>query len=152
MRRDAAGFFHFVDRVGDTFRWKGENVSTGEVADAVCGWHEVRDAVVYGVEVPGYDGRAGMVAVVADRGLDLAAFRTHLTMRLPEFARPVFVRLLGEIETTGTFKPKKQDLVRVGFDPSATTDRLFVNDREAGAFAPLDTAVFECIRSGRFRL
>ena len=97
MQRDAAGFFHFVDRVGDTFRWKGENVSTGEVADAVCGWHEVRDAVVYGVEVPGYDGRAGMVAVVADRGLDLAAFRTHLTMRLPEFARPVFVRLLGEI-------------------------------------------------------
>jgi len=152
MRRDAAGFFYFVDRVGDTFRWKGENVSTGEVTDAVCAWPEVLEAVVYGVDAPGYDGRAGMVAVVADGGLDLAGFRTHLTMRLPEYARPLFVRLLGEIETTGTFKPKKQELVRTGFDPNATTDALFVNDREAAAFVPLDAEAFERIRSGRLRL
>ena len=152
MRRDGAGFFHFVDRVGDTFRWKGENVSTTEVAEAVCSWPEVREAVVYGVEVPGHDGRAGMVAVVTDGELDLGSFRTHLTNRLPEFARPVFVRVLTEIETTGTFKPKKQDLVRSGFDPNLTTDALFVNDRDAGAFVPVDESVFECIRSGRVRL
>ncbi|HKW47874.1 MAG TPA: long-chain-acyl-CoA synthetase [Gemmatimonadaceae bacterium] len=156
MRRDAAGFFHFVDRIGDTFRWKGENVSTGEVADAACAWPEVREAVVYGVDVPGNDGRAGMIAIVTDSGgvggLDLAGFRSHLSARLPEYARPMFVRLLSEIETTGTFKPMKQELVRTGFDPNATTDALFVNDRESGAFIPLDAALFECIRAGRFRL
>lgn len=152
MRRDAAGFFYFVDRIGDTFRWKGENVSTGEVTEAVCAWPEVRDAVVYGVEVPGHDGRAGMVAVVCDGGVDLDGFRRHLTTRLPEYARPVFVRLLSEIETTGTFKPKKQDLVHVGFDPCRTADALFVNHRETDAFVPLDAALFERIQSGDVRL
>ncbi|HEX4683955.1 MAG TPA: long-chain-acyl-CoA synthetase [Gemmatimonadaceae bacterium] len=152
LRRDAAGFFHFVDRVGDTFRWKGENVSTSEVENAVCSWPEVREAVVYGVEVPGSDGRAGMVAVVADAPFDLDGFRAHLTTRLPDYARPVFVRLLREIETTGTFKPKKHDLVQSGFDPRATTDALFVNDREAAAFVPLDAALFERIRDACLRL
>jgi fatty-acyl-CoA synthase len=152
MRRDAAGFFHFVDRIGDTFRWKGENVSTGEVADVVCAWPEVREAVVYGVQLSGHDGRAGMVAVVTDGELDLAGFRSHLATRLPEYARPVFVRMLREMETTGTFKPVKQDLVRAGFDPSATTDAIYVNDRQSGAFVPLDAALFECIQTGRFRL
>jgi fatty-acyl-CoA synthase len=152
MRRDAAGFFYFVDRVGDTFRWKGENVSTGEVADAVCAWPEVREAVVYGVEVPGYDGRAGMAAVVIEDSLDLAGFHDHLATRLPDYARPLFVRLIGEIETTGTFKPKKHDLVRAGVDPQATTDALFVNDRTTGAFVRIDAALFNDIRSGRFRL
>ena len=152
MRRDATGFFYFVDRVGDTFRWKGENVSTGEVADALCACPGVREAVVYGVEVPGYDGRAGMAALVAEGALELNGLRTQLTSRLPEFARPVFLRLIREIETTGTFKPKKQDLVRTGFDPHATNDALFVNDRNAGAFVPVDAPLFDSIRSGRFRL
>jgi fatty-acyl-CoA synthase len=152
MRRDAAGFFHFVDRIGDTFRWKGENVSTCEVADAICAWPEVKDAVVYGVAAPGYDGRAGMVAIVVDGELDLVGFRAHLTARLPEYARPVFVRILREIETTGTFKPKRQDLVRIGFDPSATRDPLFVNDRESNAFIRLDGALLERISTGQLRL
>jgi fatty-acyl-CoA synthase len=152
MRRDAAGFFHFVDRIGDTFRWKGENVSTGEIADAVCAWPEVKEAVVYGVAAPGYDGRAGMVAIVVEDELDLIGFRAHLTARLPEYARPVFVRILREIETTGTFKPKRQDLVRIGFDPSATSDPLFVSDRESNAFIRLDGAVFARISTGQLRL
>jgi len=152
MRRDAAGFFYFVDRVGDTFRWKGENVSTSEVTEAVCTWHQVHDAVVYGVQTPGFDGRAGMVAIVSDGELDLDGFRKHLTTRLPDYACPVFVRLLREIETTSTFKPKKQDLVRSGFDPNETSDALFVNDRAAGKFVSLDTALFERIQSGGVRL
>jgi fatty-acyl-CoA synthase len=152
MRRDAAGFFYFVDRVGDTFRWKGENVSTSEVTEAVCSWHQVHDAVVYGVQTPGFDGRAGMVAIVSDSELDLDGFRKHLTTRLPDYACPVFVRLLREIETTSTFKPKKQDLVRSGFDPNETSDALFVNDRAAGKFVSLDTALFERIQSGGVRL
>jgi fatty-acyl-CoA synthase len=152
MRRDAAGFYYFIDRVGDTFRWKGENVSTSEVTEAVCTWHQVHDAVVYGVQTPGYDGRAGMVAIVSDGDLDLEGFRKHLTTRLPDYACPVFLRLLREIETTSTFKPKKQDLVRSGFDPSETDDALFVHDRDSGIFVSLDTALFERIQSGGFRL
>lgn len=152
MRRDESGFFYFVDRIGDTFRWKGENVSTAEVADAVCAWPEVREAVVYGVEVPHHDGRAGMVAVVTAGGaLDLAGFRAHLAARLADFARPVFVRMLGILETTETFKPRKTELVRTGFDPRLTTDALFVNDRDASAFTPIDECVFERIRSGQMR-
>ena len=152
MRRDAAGFFHFVDRVGDTFRWKGENVATTEVAAAVCAWPGIKDAVAYGVSAPGHDGRAGMVAIVVDGELDLNALLSHLTCRLPEYARPVFVRILREIESTGTFKPKKQDLIRVGFDPHATTDPLFVYDRESDGFVRLDAAAFERINSGQLRL
>jgi fatty-acyl-CoA synthase len=91
MRRDEDGYFYFVDRIGDTFRWKGENVATSEVAEAICGFHGIKEANVYGVAIPGTDGRAGMATIVTDDGLDLAAFRTHLVDRLPEYARPVFL-------------------------------------------------------------
>ena len=93
-----------------------------------------------------------MAALVAPTGLDLLRFREHLAKRLPEYARPVFLRVLPEIETTGTFKPKKQELARIGFDPRAITDSIFVNDRDAGAFVPLDATLFERIRGGQFRL
>ena len=151
MRRDAAGFLYFVDRVGDTFRWKGENVSTSEVAEAVCAWPQVREATVYGVEVPGRDGRAGMVALVAHGELDMTGFRSHLRTRLPEYARPVFIRVRHEIESTGTFKPQKQALVRTAFDPSATTDILYANDRERDSYVRLDGTVFDRIQAGEFR-
>lgn len=152
MRRDAAGFFFFVDRVGDTFRWKGENVSTGEVTEAVSAWPHVRDAAVYGVEVPGSDGRAGMAALVVDGALDLGGLQAHLSARLPEYARPVFVRVIREIAMTGTFKPQKQELLRTGFDPRATRDALYVHDRDAGTFVPLTGEVFARIQSGQMRL
>ena len=151
MRRDAAGFLYFVDRIGDTFRWKGENVATSEVAEAICAWPQVREATVYGVELPGHDGRAGMVALVAEDDFDIAALRSHLTSRLPEYARPIFVRVMREIETTGTFKPKKQELVSDAYNPSATTDVMYVNDRECDSYRRLDTAMFDRIQAGQFR-
>lgn len=152
MRRDAAGFLYFVDRIGDTFRWKGENVSTGEVAEAVCSWPQVREATVYGVEVPGHDGRAGMVALVSDGELDIVGLRSHLKSRLPEYARPVFLRVMRELESTGTFKPRKQDLMNTAFDPDATADVMYVNDRERDAYALLDRPMFDRIRAGDFRI
>lgn len=152
MRRDAAGFLYFVDRIGDTFRWKGENVATSEVAEAVCAWPQVRQATVYGVEVPGHDGRAGMVALVTDGDFDIAGFSSHLTTRLPEYARPVFVRVMRELESTGTFKPKKQELVSEAFNPGATADEMYVNDRERDSYVRLDDAMFDRIRVGQFRL
>ena len=83
MRKDEQGYFYFVDRIGDTFRWKGENVATSEVAEAITAFPAISEANVYGVSIPGTEGRAGMAALVLDGELDLAAFRRHLAERLP---------------------------------------------------------------------
>ena len=93
MRKDKNGYFYFVDRIGDTFRWKGENVSTTEVEEAIGRFDDVMEANVYGVEVPGRDGRAGMAAIVAKDNLNLAGLRDHLARHLPEYARPMFLRI-----------------------------------------------------------
>ncbi len=152
MRRDAGGFYYFVDRVGETYRWKGENVSTAEVLSALAVAPGVKEGVVYGVSVPGTDGRAGMAALVVDRTFDLEALRAEAVRRLPVYARPVFVRLLPALESTGTFKPRKQDLVRSGFDPGQMSDPLYVDDARANAYVRIDSELYEDIVAGRFRL
>jgi fatty-acyl-CoA synthase len=152
MRRDRAGFFYFVDRVGATFRWKGENVSATEVAETICGCPGVNHAVVYGVAIPNTDGRAGMAAIEATEAFDLARLRRHLAERLPEYAHPVFVRILREIDTTGTFRPKTQDYVKAGYNPGATDDAIYLNDRTRQAFVRLDEALFERLEAGDLRL
>jgi fatty-acyl-CoA synthase len=152
MRRDKHGYFYFVDRIGDTFRWKGENVSTTEVAEIISQFPGVEDTNVYGVTIPGRDGRAGMVALVCDRELDLQAFRQYLVDRLPDYARPVFLRVRREMDMTATFKQRKIELVRQGFDPNATGDPVYFNDPAANAFVRLDPALFEKVVSGQVRL
>ncbi len=152
LRRDARGFYYFVDRLGDTFRWKGENVSTAQVLSALADLPGVREGVVYGVQVPGADGRAGMAALVVDAGFDLAAFRSRLSERLPAYARPLFLRLLIDLPATATFKPQIHALRRAGFDPRATKDPLYVDDPRAGGFVPLDLAGYEDIAAGRLCL
>jgi fatty-acyl-CoA synthase len=152
MRRDESGFFYFVDRVGETYRWKGENVSTAEVLTALTASRGVLDGVVYGVAVPGADGRAGMAALVVDAAFDLAVFRADVAERLPAYARPVFLRLLSTLEATGTFKPRKQDLVRAGFDPARIQDPLYFDDPRAGRYLPLDAALYAAISSGKVRI
>ena len=107
MRMDAGGFFYFVDRIGDTFRWKGENVATSEVAAALMEFPGIREATVYGVAVPGTEGAAGMATLVADGALDFAELRRHLARRLPAYARPLFLRLKDRIDTTATFKHRQ---------------------------------------------
>ncbi len=128
MRLDAQGYFHFVDRLGDTFRWKGENVATSEVNDAVRDGPGVVDATTYGVVVPGTDGRAGMAAIVVDDRFDFEDFARHLARRLPIYAQPVFIRISATLDATETFKQKKQQLVREGFD-APTLDRSAVLQR-----------------------
>src|SRR3984957_19692664 len=152
MRRDEAGFYYFVDRVGETYRWKGENVSTAEVLTALTASRGVLDGVVYGVTVPGADGRAGTAALLVDENFDLAAFRADTASRLPVYARPVFLRLLKSIEATGTFKPRKQDLVQSGFDPARISDPLYFDDPRTQAYVPLDAALFAAISSGAVRI
>lgn len=152
MRQDEKGYFYFIDRVGDTFRWKGENVATCEVSEALCGFPGVKFANVYGVSVRGTEGRAGMAAVVAEGSLDLAALRRHLIDRLPCYARPLFLRILHRLPTTGTFKLPKQDLARDGFDPQSTTDPIYFNDSDQGAFIPLDQKLYDSLQAGQIRL
>jgi fatty-acyl-CoA synthase len=152
MRQDEQGFFYFIDRLGDTFRWKGENVSTAEVAQALASCPGVIDAVVYGVPLPGTEGRAGMAALVIGDGFDLIAFRSHLADRLPDYARPLFLRICGEFATTSTFRPKSHELSREGYDPSVIRDELYFDDRDRAAFLKLDAALYERIVSRRIRL
>lgn len=109
--------FQFVDRTGDTFRWRSENVSTNEVAEVLNAHSQIKMANVYGVEVPGTEGRAGMVAFELDGGveLDVAEFQTLVERDLPAYAQPVFIRVLRSAETTMTFKLLKGELREQAF-------------------------------------
>lgn len=152
MRKDEQGYFYFVDRIGDTFRWKGENVATSEVSEAICAFLGVTHAIVYGVTVPATEGRAGMATLAVDDELDLAALRGHLASRLPPYARPLFLRFRKNMDLTGTFKYSKTELVRQGFDPDTGDDMVFFDNPEAGAFTRLDKDLYERIQAGSIRL
>jgi fatty-acyl-CoA synthase len=152
MKLDEAGYFHFVDRVGDTFRWKGENVATSEVNEASVDCPGVVEAATYGVEIPGADGRAGMAAVVVDDRFDLADLRDYLLRRLPAYACPVMIRICAALDSTETFKQKKQELMRAGFDPRLVKDPLFFRDPTSGAYRPVDAASHAGILDGSIRL
>lgn len=152
MRKDDKGFFYFVDRIGDTFRWKGENVATSEVSEAICAFPGVAHANVYGVAIPNTEGRAGMVALVTEPDLDLHAFREHLITRLPSYARPLFLRVRDNIEVTGTFKYSKTDLVRQGYDPVSTADVIYFDNPESQSLIRLDKALYDRIQVGQIRL
>jgi fatty-acyl-CoA synthase len=151
MRRDEHGYFYFVDRIGDTFRWKGENVSTGEVGAALLAVPGIREANVYGVTVPGLDGRAGMAALVVDGDFNLEALPVRLKA-LPHYARPIFLRLSPRIEVTGTFKQRKVDLVREGTDPSAIADPLYFLDPDSDRYERLTPERYAEIVEGRIKL
>ena len=152
MRRDASGFFFFIDRVGDTFRWKGENVAASEVAAAITAFPGIREANVYGVRVPGTEGAAGMATLVVDGELDFGKFRQHLATQLPAYARPLFLRITDQIDATGTFKHTKSDLQRDGYDPAATSDRIYFDHPAQRAFVQVDVPLFAGIQNGKLRL
>jgi len=153
LKQDAEGYFYFIDRIGDTFRWKGENVATSEVGEALSVYPGVKEANVYGVRVGALDGRAGMAAVVAGPEFDLAGLPAHLEKQLPAYARPIFLRCLrNEMEITGTFKHRKVELVKEGFDPSLIHDPLYWFDAEAKTYQPLDPATYLKLASGEVKL
>jgi fatty-acyl-CoA synthase len=152
MREDADGYFYFIDRIGDTYRWKGENVSTMEVAEIVGSFPGIHEANVYGVEVAGREGRAGMAAIVCTPGLDLVALHSYLVARLPDYARPLFLRVCESIEVTATFKQKKIGLAKEGFDPDGIADEMFFDDPRKRAYVRLDRALYRAIVSGEVRV
>ena len=147
LARDGDGFYAFVDRIGDTFRWRGENVATMEVEAALRAAPGVQDCVAYGVAVPHADGKAGMAAVTPKGPLDLAALLAAADT-LPRHARPLFLRVVGAVEATSTFKPKRAALAAEGFDPARVKDALYVYDAASGGYVTLDGARHHAIAHG----
>ena len=152
------GFRHaqFVDRLGDTFRWKGENVSTTEVENMVCEYHKIAEAVVYGVEIPNTNGRAGMAAITLVDGeelneADLSAMVNVFKKCLPSYAIPVFLRVQAKVETTGTFKYQKNKLKEGAFNPAKTSERLLVLLPGATAYCDVNAEIFNNIQNYQYR-
>ena len=152
------GFRHaqFVDRLGDTFRWKGENVSTTEVENMVSEHEKIAEAVVYGVEIPNTNGRAGMAAITLTDGAelntaDLTDMVNVFKKCLPAYAIPVFLRVQAKVETTGTFKYQKNKLKEDAFDPSKTTERLLVLLPGASCYCDVTAEIFNNIQTYQYR-
>lgn len=151
MRQDSEGYVYFVDRIGDTYRWKGENVSTAEVEQRLAEAPGILEVIAYGVPIPGQEGKAGMVALVVDGRFSQKAFAEWVDQELPTYARPAFVRLIKAADTTGTFKYRKVDLVAEGFDPDKVDGALFVRGGKSG-YTKLSEAARAAILSGETRL
>ncbi|KAG7208409.1 hypothetical protein KM043_014641 [Ampulex compressa] len=150
--QDEYGYFYFKDRIGDTFRWKGENVATAEVESIISQITNQMDAIVYGVEIPGMEGRAGMAAIGDPQGLlDLKEFAKELEAALPSYARPIFLRIAKEIEITSTFKLRKVDLQKEGFDPGKIQDKMYLRHGSKG-FVELTEDLYREILSGSIKL
>jgi len=143
LRYDEDGYVYFIDRVGDTFRWKSENVSTQEVAESLGDYPGLEILNVYGVKVPGHEGRGGMATLVMQEGhgFDPAGFYALCDQRLPRYAMPLFVRVSGQADLTSTFKLRKVDLQRESYDPGNFTDPLYVRDDAQGTYAPFSAEV-----------
>ncbi len=154
MRRDRCGYYYFVDRIGDTFRWKGENVATAEVADILNGAVGVAETAVYGVVVPGTEGRAGMALVVMreDAAFDPAGYFRFVTDRLPGYARPLFVRVADTMDVTGTLKHSKVRLQDEGYAADAIRDPVYFRDDAAATYVVLDEGLRARIECGGMRL
>uniref|UniRef100_A0A8C1NIL4 long-chain-fatty-acid--CoA ligase n=1 Tax=Cyprinus carpio TaxID=7962 RepID=A0A8C1NIL4_CYPCA len=154
FRTDHENFIYFQDRVGDTFRWKGENVSTNEVSDILTMAASIEEANVYGVTVQGYEGRTGMATITLkkDHQFEPDAIFSHMTTYLPSYARPRFIRIQDCLAVTCTFKQLKGKLVEEGFNPAVITDPLFVLDETVKSYSPLTRDTYQSILDGHFRL
>ena len=148
MRLDDGNWVAFADRAGDNYRWKGENISAGEVEAALHGCAGLVESIVYGIEVPGAEGRAGMAALVVNDEFSIEALAKWVRERVPSYQQPRFVRILGSAtKTTGTFKYQKAAYRNEGYDPVAVDDALYA--RHDGHYVKLDETRFEEMRAGK---
>ncbi|VDP88078.1 unnamed protein product [Echinostoma caproni] len=160
MYLDEKCYLYFADRLGDTFRWRGENVSTSEVESVVNLVVTNQSNVVYGVNVPGIEGRAGMLALAVNwnelseekESILIDNLTKAFNSQLPSYARPVFIRLRGELDTTGTFKLRKVNLVKEGFSVHMKDDHLYYCEPKSKTYQRLDEKAFEEIQKGIIRL
>jgi len=140
--------YQFVDRVGDTFRWKSENVSTNEVGELINNFDDIIFTNVYGVEIPGADGRAGMAAIVLKEGLklksiNLQALSDHITESLPNYARPIFIRILKDLPTTTTHKLQKNELRDEAYHLDKMQDDLLIMKPGTNCYARLNSDFYD---------
>jgi len=150
------GFKHaqFIDRTGDTFRWKGENVSTTEVELTIDQIDKISETVVYGVEIPDTNGRAGMAAICLDckeSEFSFEALLFDLKKEVPEYAIPIFLRINKNVETTGTFKHKKAPLKEAGFDLKKQDNPVYVRLPKAKSYIPLTEKIQMDIENNLYR-
>ncbi|KAB0392935.1 hypothetical protein E2I00_014264, partial [Balaenoptera physalus] len=154
LMMDHENFIYFHDRVGDTFRWKGENVATTEVADIVGLVDFVQEVNVYGVSVPGHEGRIGMASIKMkeDHEFDGRKLFKHVADYLPNYARPRFLRIQDTIEITGTFKHRKVTLMEEGFNPAVIKDALYFLDDKAETYVPMTEDIYNAINDKTLKL
>ncbi|KAK3549362.1 hypothetical protein QTP70_034600 [Hemibagrus guttatus] len=154
MKFDEQGFVYFQDRIGDTFRWKGENVATTEVADILTMVDFIEEANVYGVKVPGHEGRIGMAAIKLKegRGFDSSVACKHVESYLPMYARPRFIRIQDMLDITGTYKQMKVTLVEEGFDTAAIQDDMYFLDDRKKTYIPMTEDIYNSIKNEQLRL
>ncbi|XP_033261726.1 long-chain fatty acid transport protein 6 isoform X4 [Orcinus orca] len=154
MVQDQENFLYFWDRIGDTFRWKGENIATTEVADIVGMLDFIQDTNVYGVAVPDYEGKAGMASITLkpNMSLDLEKVYEQVVTFLPAYACPQFLRIQEKMETTGTFKLQKFRLVEEGFSPLKISDPLYFMDKLKKSYIPLTKEIYHQIVLGKIKL
>jgi len=147
LKRDAEGYFYFVDRIGDTFRWKGENVATGEVESVINDFPGVKEVNVYGVAMPKTSGRAGMAYMIVEHDkFDLKNFYDFVQAKLPAYAAPLFIRLGKEIEVTSTLKYMKTARRDEGFNPDKIKEPLYFRDcQRTKSYVPLSHELFNKI-------
>lgn len=149
---DLFGYYYFKDRLGDTYRWRGENVSTAEVEAIIGNVLGFNDCVVYGVSIPHAEGKAGMAAILdTDNTIDMEKLANGIRGSLPPYAQPLFVRLLKEFPMTGTFKIKKRELQLEGFDIHKLKDPVYFLHGD-GVFRKLTEKDYDDVMNGRARL
>jgi solute carrier family 27 fatty acid transporter 1/4 len=155
MMYDKYGYMYFCDRLGDTYRWRGENVATIEVENVISKNLNSTECVVYGVEIPGQEGRAGMAAIKSkETDVNLSQLSAQLKHQLPAYAKPLFVRFVSELEHTGTFKAKKNKLVEENYNVKllGASEPVYFLDAKAQTYARLTNEVYENILNGNVRL
>ena len=153
LRMDEEGYLYFCDRTGDTFRWKGENVSTTEVEGIIGRTLELREVVVFGVDVPGTEGKAGMACIVGtEETVDVKSLAGKVFQVLPAYAVPVFIRLIQQADLTGTFKFQKTHLRAEGYNIEKVSDPLFILDTSKKSYLPLDEDTYQQLQKGELRL
>ncbi|XP_049817814.1 long-chain fatty acid transport protein 4 [Aethina tumida] len=151
--QDDYGYFYFKDRTGDTFRWKGENVATSEVEGVISNVTDLKDATVYGVEIPGTEGRAGMMAIVDPQdNLDKEKLYQNLKANLPSYAVPIFLRVVKSVDMTGTFKIKKKDLKDSGYSIDKKDETVYYLDAKNSRYSEVTKEIYEGINNGKIRL
>ncbi|KAJ7313784.1 hypothetical protein JRQ81_005476 [Phrynocephalus forsythii] len=154
LMQDHKGFIYFQDRVGDTFRWKGENVATTEVEKILVALDFIQEINVYGVPVPGHEGKIGMAAVRLKEGLAFDGKKLYEYTRasMPRYAVPHFIRLREALEITGTFKQCKSQLVKEGFNPAIISDPLYFLDETGKCYTPMTQQIFSSIAKKELKL